>query len=186
MRYTWKGHSKHVNLKSLTSVEVMECQSLTNLFTMSLAQSLVQLKSLIVHCCDSLEHLVVMEEGDNDKGEEILSNPLVSSKFESLSVDSCKRLEYIFPIFIARGLVQLEALAISNAAQLKHVFYSDHQRGENVVARDGKEIVLPNIKRLTLEILANFISLCPENYHSTCPALEEITTKQCSNLAAYG
>ncbi|KAJ0040915.1 hypothetical protein Pint_27468 [Pistacia integerrima] len=150
---------------------------------MSLAQSLLQLKSLIVHACDSLEHLVVIKEHDIDKGEEILSNPLFFSKLESLSIDSCERLEYIFPIFIARGLVQLEALVLSNALQLKHVFYLDHQRGENVVARDGKEIVLPNLKRLTLEELANFISLCPENYHFNCPALEEITTKKCSNLA---
>ncbi|KAJ0103111.1 hypothetical protein Patl1_04188 [Pistacia atlantica] len=46
LRCIWSGPSYHVKLPSLTDVEVRECKSLIYLFTLSVAQSLVQLKSL--------------------------------------------------------------------------------------------------------------------------------------------
>ncbi|KAJ0102503.1 hypothetical protein Patl1_04202 [Pistacia atlantica] len=177
LRCIWKGPTHIVNLKSLTKVEVRECKSLIYLFTLSVAQSLVQLKSLEVSDCESLEHLVITEEGDSDEISPFLS------KLESLKINSCERLEHIFPVSFARVLVQLEEFAVENAPQLKQVFYLDNGSEENVVAGDGKEtavIKLPKLKVLRLDGLASMISFCPENFHSSWPALEDFTIDKCS------
>ncbi|XP_031261892.1 disease resistance protein RPS5-like [Pistacia vera] len=63
LRCIWKWPTHIVNFKSLTIVQVRECKSLIYLFTLSVAQSLVQLKSLKVIGCESLKHLL-MKEGD--------------------------------------------------------------------------------------------------------------------------
>ncbi|KAJ0102000.1 hypothetical protein Patl1_04191 [Pistacia atlantica] len=142
LRCIWNGPSYHLNLPSLTDVEVRECKSLTYLFTLSYVWSLVRLKSLNIYGCESLEHLVITEEGDSDEisSEHDLQihNPFLS-KLESLKINSCERLEHIFPISFARVLVQLEEFKVKNAPRLKQVFYLDNGSEENVVAGDGKE-----------------------------------------------
>ncbi|KAJ0044618.1 hypothetical protein Pint_04141 [Pistacia integerrima] len=80
-------------------------------------------------------------------------------------------------------LVQLEEFTVENAPQLKQVFYLDNGSEENVVAGDGKETVvikLPKLKVLRLDGLASMISFCPENFHSSWPALEDFTIDKCS------
>ncbi|XP_031278767.1 disease resistance protein At4g27190-like isoform X2 [Pistacia vera] len=189
LRCIWSGPSYHVKLPSLTDVGVRECKTLIYLFTLSVAQSLVQLKSLKVSDCESLEHLVITEEGDNDEissEHDLQIHSPFLSKLESLKINSCERLEHIFPVSFARVLVQLEEFAVENAPQLKQVFYLDNGSEENVVAGDGKEtavIKLPKLKVLRLDGLASMISFCPENFHSSWPALEDFTIDECSNLS---
>ncbi|KAJ0102003.1 hypothetical protein Patl1_04194 [Pistacia atlantica] len=142
LRCIWKGPTHIVNLKSLTKVEVRKCKSLIYLFTLSVAQSLVQLKSLEVSDCESLKHLIVTEEGDNDEissEHDLQIHSPFLSKLESLKIYSCERLEHIFPISFARVLVQLKEFTVGKAPQLKQVFYLDNGSEENVVAGDGKE-----------------------------------------------
>ncbi|XP_031274950.1 probable disease resistance protein At4g27220 [Pistacia vera] len=188
LRCIWKGPTYHVNLKNLIDVKVRECKSLTYLFTLSHVRSLVQLKSLEVHGCENLEHLVITEEVDNDEGEDMRSKYdhyiqyTFLSNLESLQINSCERLEYIFPISVARVLVQLQMLTIENAPQLKQVFFGDHGREEG----DGKEIAViefAQLKVLKLYGLANIIRFCPENYHSIWPALEDFKMDRCSYLS---
>ncbi|XP_031278790.1 probable disease resistance protein At4g27220 [Pistacia vera] len=186
LRCIWNGPSYHLNLPSLTDVEVRECKSLTYLFTLSYVWSLVRLKSLNIYGCESLEHLVITEEGDSDEissEHDLQIHSPFLSKLESLKINSCERLEHIFPISFARVLVQLERFKVKNAPQLKQVFYLDNGNEENVVAGDGKETVvikLPKLKVLRLDGLASMISFCPENFHSSWPALEDFTIDKCS------
>ncbi|KAJ0045777.1 hypothetical protein Pint_05030 [Pistacia integerrima] len=188
LRCIWKGPTYHVNLKNLIDVKVRECKSLTYLFTLSHVRSLVQLKSLEVRGCENLEHLVITEEGDNVEGEDMQSNYdhyiqcTFLANLESLQINSCERLEYIFPISVARVLVKLQMLTIENAPQLKQVFFGDHGREEG----DGKEIAViefAQLKVLKLYGLANIIRFCPENYHSSWPALEDFKMDRCSYLS---
>ncbi|KAJ0101999.1 hypothetical protein Patl1_04190 [Pistacia atlantica] len=100
LRCIWKGPTHIVNLKSLAKVEVRECKSLIYLFTLSVAQSLVQLRSLNVSDCESLKHLIVTEEGDNDKEEEILPEShhaaIVLPNLENLSIGGLPQLRCIW------------------------------------------------------------------------------------------
>ncbi|KAJ0088316.1 hypothetical protein Patl1_33101 [Pistacia atlantica] len=168
----WKGPiAIHiVNFQSLTDVSVGWCKSLAYLFTLSIARSLGQLKSLHVGYCESLEFLLKIEEDDNGRGEKMLS------KLEDLRIEECERLEYVFPVFVAAGLVQLKELAIINSRELKQVF---HGKEENEVAEEGKDIKLPNLKRLTLFNLVKLTRFFPD---STLPALEKIEMNECPNL----
>ncbi|XP_031287007.1 disease resistance protein At4g27190-like [Pistacia vera] len=163
----WKGAMPMhvVNFQSLTDVYVRGCKSLAYLFTLSIALSLGQLKSLRVQYCESLEFLIKIEEGDNGRGEKMLS------KLEDLRIERCKRLEYVFPVFVAVGLIQLKNLEIKDAAELKQVF---HGKEENEVAKEGNDIKLPNLKKLKLYKLAKLIRFFPKNNHSTLPALEKL------------
>ncbi|KAJ0102001.1 hypothetical protein Patl1_04196 [Pistacia atlantica] len=186
LRCIWKEPTHIVNLKSLTNVEMIECKSLIYLFTLSVAQSLVQLKSLNVSDCESLKHLVITKEGDNDEissEHDLQMHSPFLSKLESLKIESCERLEHIFPVSFTRVLVQLEEFTVKNAPQLKQVFYLDNGNEENVVAGDGKEtavIELPKLKVLRLDGLASIMSFCPDNFHSCWPALEVFTIDKCS------
>ncbi|KAJ0027381.1 hypothetical protein Pint_36469 [Pistacia integerrima] len=171
----WKGPmSIHmVNFQSLTDVYVGFCTSLAYLFTLSIARSLGQLKSLSVIGCESLEFLIKIEEGDNGRGEKMLS------KLEDLKIQRCSRLEYVFPVFVATGLIQLKNLETEDAAELKQVF---HGKEENEIAEEGKDIKLPNLKKLKLNKLEKLTRFFLENNHSTLPALEEFQMKECPNL----
>ncbi|KAJ0088137.1 hypothetical protein Patl1_33130 [Pistacia atlantica] len=141
------------------------CKSLAFLFTLSIARSLGQLKSLRVEGCKSLEFLIKIAEGDDGKGEKMLS------KLEDLRIERCSRLEYVFPVLVAAGLIQLKNLEIEDAAKLKQVF---HGKEENEVAEEGKDIKLPNLKNLKLYGLEKLTRFFPKNNHSTLPALEGV------------
>ncbi|KAJ0046575.1 hypothetical protein Pint_04512 [Pistacia integerrima] len=67
LRCIWKGPAHYLRLKSLKKFEVKHCDRLTYLFSLSLAQSLVQLEEVIVGNCGRLEHIV--SEGEDNKGE---------------------------------------------------------------------------------------------------------------------
>ncbi|XP_031286953.1 disease resistance protein At4g27190-like isoform X2 [Pistacia vera] len=171
----WKGPmSIHiVNFRSLMDVYVGGCKSLAYLFTLSIVRSLRQLKSLRVIDCESLEFLIKIEEGDNGRGEKMFS------KLEDLQISNCKRLEYVFPVFVAAGLIQLTDLDIYGATELKQVF---HGKEENEVAEERKDIKLPNLKKLKLYYLEKLTRFFPKNNHSTLPTLEEFQMKGCPNL----
>ncbi|KAJ0053020.1 hypothetical protein Pint_02738 [Pistacia integerrima] len=78
------------------------------------------------------------------------------------------------------GLIQLKNLEIEDAAELKQVF---HGKEENEVAEEGKDIKLPNLKKLNLYKLGKLTRFFPENNHSNLSALEErliVVMKYCS------
>ncbi|XP_031268645.1 uncharacterized protein LOC116127116 [Pistacia vera] len=93
------------------------------------------------------------------------------SKLEDLRIHGCKRLEYVFPVFVATGLMQLKNLEIEDTAELKQVF---HGKEENDVAEEGKDIKLPNLKKLNVYKLGKLTRFFPENNHSNLPALEKL------------
>ncbi|KAJ0088135.1 hypothetical protein Patl1_33132 [Pistacia atlantica] len=160
-------------LSKLEDLRIKGCKRLAYLFTLSIARSLGQLKSLRVKDCESLEFLLKIEEGDNGRGEKMLS------KLEDFQIENCQRLEYVFPVFVAAGLIQLKNLEIEDAAELKQVF---HGKEENEIAEEGKDIKLPNLNKLKLYYLEKLTRFFPENNHSTLPALEEFSVIECPNL----
>ncbi|KAI9185497.1 hypothetical protein LWI28_007920 [Acer negundo] len=66
LRYIWKDPIQQVSLQSLTVVQVKWCNGLRYLFTLSLARSLLQLEQLKVWRCSSLEHIVEIEEAEEN------------------------------------------------------------------------------------------------------------------------
>ncbi|KAJ0028332.1 hypothetical protein Pint_36511 [Pistacia integerrima] len=109
-------------------------------------------------------------------------------KLNTLHVSNCKDLKCMIDAsqlgeenseLHPAGLIQLENLEIRDAAELKQVF---HGKEENEVAEEGKDIKLPNLKKLKLYTLEKLTRFFPENNHSTLPALEEFQLIECPNL----
>ncbi|XP_031281259.1 uncharacterized protein LOC116139735 [Pistacia vera] len=187
---------------SFPSLKYLRVALSTRIRRSSFARNMLQLKSLSVERCKDLEQIVVE---DNDDHLQVLFPNL-----SQIYVKSCDKLKRILPISVARGLQlqdrdvrqnfklkevlgheekanlmdekvimlpQLDELTMVNAPQLKSIFYF-----ENVTEWLGKDIQLPKLRKLSFSGLANLISFCPENCHSTWPALEEFRIYQCPNL----
>ncbi|KAH9802683.1 putative disease resistance protein [Citrus sinensis] len=58
LKWIWRQTTHRVSLQNLMDVEVTECHSLRYIFSVSLAKSLVQLQTLKIRECQSLEHIV--------------------------------------------------------------------------------------------------------------------------------
>ncbi|KAJ0103110.1 hypothetical protein Patl1_04189 [Pistacia atlantica] len=168
LRCIWSGPSYHVKLPSLAKVEVIECKSLIYLFTLSVAQSLLQLKSLEVSDCESLKHLIGTEEGDNDKEEEILPEShhasVVLPNLENLSIENLPQLRCIWSgpsyhvklpslakveVIECKRLIYLFTLSVAQSLlQLKSLEVSDceslkHLIGTEEGDNDKEEEILP-------------------------------------------
>ncbi|KAJ0028350.1 hypothetical protein Pint_36497 [Pistacia integerrima] len=99
------------------------------------------------------------------------------SRFDQLPIELSELKE--LRVLDLPGLIQLKNLEIEDAAELKQVF---HGKEENEIAEEGKDIKLPNLKKLKLYKLEKLTRFFPENNHATLPALEEFWVIECPNL----
>ncbi|XP_065630986.1 disease resistance protein At4g27190-like [Quercus suber] len=123
LRKICEGPNQYVSFSNLTVLVAHGCPRLISLFSPSLAQSLKKLKRLSLDRCDEMKQ-IISEEGM------ILEShrqPICLSKLETLVVEKCGKLEYIFPISIARGLQQLERLNLRDLPRLKKVFGQERE-----------------------------------------------------------
>ena len=125
LRKICEGPNQYVSFSNLTVLDAHQCPRLISLFSPSLAQSLKKLKQLSFYRCDEMKQ-IISEEGM------ILEShrqPTGFPKLKTLVVENCKKLEYIFPISVARGLPQLERLNLRDLPRLKKVF-GQNKEGE--------------------------------------------------------
>ncbi|XP_050246947.1 probable disease resistance protein At4g27220 isoform X2 [Quercus robur] len=123
LRTICEGPNQNEIFSNLTVLDARRCPRLISLFSPSLAQSLKKLKELSFYRCDEMKQ-IISEEGNNPAGQ-----PICLSKLETLKVMDCSKLEYIFPISVARGLQQLERLELVDLPRLKKVF-GQNREGE--------------------------------------------------------
>ncbi|XVF70709.1 hypothetical protein PTKIN_Ptkin11bG0184400 [Pterospermum kingtungense] len=120
--YIWKMPTtqQHVRLQSLEVVCLYSCGKLRYVFSFALAQCLIRLKLLEIDECDELKQIV--EELEGDEQEVTTNRSLCFPKLTTLKIWGCKRLEYIFPNFVAsQGLPQLQKLWMNRLPQLKQI-----------------------------------------------------------------
>ncbi|XP_073021032.1 uncharacterized protein [Primulina eburnea] len=63
--YLWKSPNQNVSLVSLKSITILRCPNLRYLFSMATARSLVQLQSLEISSCDTIEQVLWNEMESN-------------------------------------------------------------------------------------------------------------------------
>jgi len=151
MRYLWKG----LLLSKLTTLKVVKCKRLTHVFTCSMIVSLVQLKVLKILSCEKLEQIIAKDDDENDQI--LLGDHLQSLCFPNLceiKIRECNKLKSLFPVAMASGLPNLQILRVTKASQLLEVFGQDDQASPINVE---KEMVLPNLKELSLEQLSSIV-----------------------------
>ncbi|KAK9290792.1 hypothetical protein L1049_008970 [Liquidambar formosana] len=190
-------NEKVMSLCELRSMEVYSCNNLLNVFSSNLVQSLQNLDQLEVENCDSLELVfdfvgINIEEGRATSVLTCLKNlklvclpkltrlwknaPPQIQGFQSLlsvEVGDCPSLKNIFTPSIARLLVKLEELQVSNCAIMEIVGKDEEDGEENEDVT--KLIVFPQLNSLRLENLPDLVSFGPESYTFEWPALKELS-----------
>ncbi|KAG6790703.1 hypothetical protein POTOM_006868 [Populus tomentosa] len=171
LKCIWKGPTIHDSLHSLTHLKLRSLNKLTFIFTPSLAQSLIHLKTLwIEHCC-GLKRLI--REKD-DEGEIILES-LGFLKLKTLFISGCEKLEYVFPVSVSSSLQNLEEMVIDFAHNLKQVFYSE---GDDIIVKskikDGV-IDFPQLRKLSLFSVSSCSFFGPKDFAAQLPSLQELT-----------
>ncbi|XP_022735545.1 uncharacterized protein LOC111288847 [Durio zibethinus] len=181
LQWIWKGPTHLVNLQSLKTMRIWKCPKLAYLFSTPLARSLEHLEVLEISYCDSLEHLI-FDEAENE--DQIVSNvdgyPFHWPKLRTLKIINCGRLNYVFPITLAQGLLYLESVEITDCSQLKQVFNMTKDKG----GRPLQEIVLQRLQILRLKNLEKLKNFCPENFVMSL-SLKEFEVRSCPQLTEF-
>ena len=173
LRCIWKG----LVPSNLTTLEVKKCDRLTHAFTNSMIASLIQLKFLDISNCEELEQIIAKD--NDDENDQILSgSDLKSSCFPNLcrlEIRGCNKLKSLFPVAMASGLKKLQILS----SQLLGVFGQDDQAS---LVNVEKEMMLPNLKELSLEQLSSIVYFSFGCCDFLFPRLEKLKVHQCPKL----
>ncbi|KAK7304995.1 hypothetical protein VNO77_42892 [Canavalia gladiata] len=151
------------------------------LFSMCVAQSLLQLELLIIIGVDGLKHIIGNGRGDGSNTSKEFIPPLMPN-LKIIQISGCNELESLLPICCVEGLTQLQRLEIMDVPKLRYVFDEcDHMDHSSL--QYGNQIFLPRLECLRLDGLENLVDMCPKNYPAKWPSPSEIMVKDCPNFA---
>lgn len=173
------------NLSNLKILTINHCHKHTSIFSISVVQTLMLLEEMHVEYCRELKCIIYDEVVGSDTSEQTFHvseySSLMFPKLRILSVGRCDKLEYIFPIYCAQGLVQLQWISISDACEMKYVFGKD--AGEDLSTNQNQnQILFPQLKWFRLFRLPNLVKICSGDYYPNCPLLKELTCHSCPKL----
>lgn len=185
-----KGNPPDRFLRNLEVLLVKYCNKLTSCVV---PERLEKLKDVTIIGCDNLPYVFQLEGMAKENPCSLASLSYLGLSFlpelrdiwkgsmlqltlkslTTVSVYECEKLRYIFTLNIARSLAQLRSLSISTCKDLKHIveIKTDESRHLNEAARNGNDVVLPNLQTLTLLRLNSLINFCSGGHNSTWPAV---------------
>ncbi|KAI5605761.1 hypothetical protein BDE02_01G373300 [Populus trichocarpa] len=180
-------------LKNLSSVNINGCKSLEEVFELgepdegsSEEKELPLLSSLTKLQLYYLPELKCIWKGP--------TSHVSLQSLADLHLDSLYKLTFIFTPSLAQSLPKLESLSISKCGELKHIIREEDGEREIIPESPGqddqaspvnveKEMVLPNLKKLSLEQLSSIVCFsfgwCD---YFLFPRLEKLKVHQCPKL----
>ncbi|XP_073263318.1 uncharacterized protein [Populus alba] len=164
LKCIWKGPTGHVSLQNLVHLRVWLLDKLTFIFTPSLARSLPKLERLYISKCGELKHIIKEEDGER----EIIQESPCFPKLKTIIIEECGKLEYVFPVSVSPSLLNLEKMQISDADNLKQIFYS----GEGDALTTDFIIKFPRLSELDLSSISNYSIFGPKNFTAQLPSLQ--------------
>ncbi|TXG66921.1 hypothetical protein EZV62_008196 [Acer yangbiense] len=205
-----KGPTHFLSLPNLKILRVVNCDRLRYMFSPSLARNFMQLEVLFILDCGELEQIFI--EDDAEYNQTTLARNLLQlgsidienckeleqfivedhtkdhhvqlgvlfPNLSSISVNECDKLKTLFPVTIARlGLQKLRTLNVYKSFQLEELF---GHKDEADMTSDDREMVLPQLKYLTLKQLASLVNFCPVGYHFIFPSLSNLVVTECPKI----
>ncbi|KAL2336064.1 hypothetical protein Fmac_010510 [Flemingia macrophylla] len=182
---------------SLDQLKVTTCSMLKYLLTSSTAKSLVQLKTMKIKGCDSIEKIIVCnKEGDESTEEEIIFPHLncltlndlpelisfydgsLSFPFlDKLKVTDCNMLKYLLTSSTAKGLVQLKTMVIKECDSIKEIIVCNKEGDEST---EIEIIIFLHLNRLTLDELPKLRSFYKGSL--SFPSLNKLNVSSCDRM----
>uniref|UniRef100_A0A2N9GRM5 Uncharacterized protein n=1 Tax=Fagus sylvatica TaxID=28930 RepID=A0A2N9GRM5_FAGSY len=104
----------------------------------------------------------------------------VFQNLRSIEVISCPRLRYIFPLSIAKLLVELQSIKLNECDMI-----------EEIVQRDGEEeaadfALFPKVSSFIVDELPNLVTFCKEAYSLEWSSMREIKIFHCNKFKTIG
>ncbi|XVF70599.1 hypothetical protein PTKIN_Ptkin11bG0175700 [Pterospermum kingtungense] len=166
------------HLQFLQWLIMSNCSKLKSLFPRLLAESLPHLRYLRIEQCDELEQIIDKDETSASSSQGHLQ-PICFPSLTEICIEGCNSLKSLFSVTVALSLSQLKWFTIRGASKLEQVF--EYQGGIDIEDTE-KEIVLPQLRRLSLEELPRLQSFIPMGYHCSFQQLCSFKVKECPNL----
>ncbi|KAK7860477.1 probable disease resistance protein At4g27220 [Quercus suber] len=180
LRTICEGPNQYEIFSNLTDFEASGCPRLISLFSPSLAQSLKKLKRLSLDGCDEMKQII------SEQGMILESHgqPICLPKLETLVVENCENLEYIFPISVARGLQQLESLKLLDLRRLKKVFGQNREGevGDCEIESHHQPTGFPKLKTVQVLNCENLEYILPISIAQDLPQLESLELQRLPQL----
>ncbi|XP_027940044.1 disease resistance protein At4g27190-like [Vigna unguiculata] len=158
LNFIWKGPTAFLSFQNLRDIDVVSCPKLKTIFSTAVVTSLPMLEHLRIYNCDELEQ--IFDLGDAQQLKTLSSSQqLCFPKLSSIRVTNCNMLKYLFYNIPASHFTSVIQLEISNCSQLHKAFGFEHEAdddGWEEMGKDGKQLLLHNLKFITLTDLPNF------------------------------
>ncbi|XP_022766684.1 probable disease resistance protein At4g27220 [Durio zibethinus] len=178
LQVIWKCPTQVETLQNLTQLMLIDCKSLRYVFPPMLAQHLSHLSYLCVKGCEALEQIIDQDQSSTSSSNAQLQPTISFPSLRKIWIIGCNKLKCLFPISVAHCLLNLEEFKVEGASKLEQIFGHEDETD----LKDGKEMVLPQLKRLFLKRLPSLIRFIPECYHFVFPTLEYLEVKECSKI----
>ncbi|KAK0598857.1 hypothetical protein LWI29_000051 [Acer saccharum] len=162
-----------LSLQNLTTLKLDDCHGLTHLFLSTLARNLLQLESIHIWNCGELEQITVEDHTEDDHVQLGLFPNL-----SSISINGCGKLKTLSPIVTIKTLQKLKTINIGRSFQLEELF--GHKDEADMTSH--REMVLPQLQKLTLVELPSLVNFCLVGYHFIFPSLSELLVTKCPKL----
>lgn len=185
LKCIWKGPQENLCLHKLEFIEIHGCNRLTSLFTPTIAQNLPKLCFITIVECKALERLILRDDNNSFRFPVSSIQHISFPELKKIKIRSCEKLKAVLPIsIVAQGLPKVEVISIENCPLLEYVF-GDVQESYG----EGCQIMMSNLRSLTLVRLPSLLRLSPVNCYFIIPSLHELTADEwpqtCSDFKLY-
>ncbi|KAF2294553.1 hypothetical protein GH714_012546 [Hevea brasiliensis] len=167
LRHVWKRPQGILSFKNLTLLQVQNCSSLTNIFTLSMASGLVNLQHMELKRCCLVEHIITKAE------EEIAKDKIMFPSMKSISLECLPNLSSFYSardFLKCPSLKRIDMVAIPSLEEL---------RVEYNTMKDmwSQADFLSGLKGIELTC---FSTLLPSYFFQSLPDLEKLVLSDAS------
>ena len=205
LKSIWPSQPTQNSFCKLKKMEITSCDNLLNVFPRHVLNKLQSLESLDVWYCDALEAVYDIE-GINTEGrsQEVLEIPLTALslshlpklkhlwnkdpqgciRFQNLfmvKVTKCESLKHVFPLSVAKDLLQLQVFEINDCG-VEEIVAKD-QGGVEPEAALG--LVFPKLASLKLLNLPELRWFCSGNHNFRFPFLNKLYVVECPAMETF-
>ncbi|CAA2998265.1 disease resistance At4g27190-like [Olea europaea subsp. europaea] len=180
MRYLKEIHNGNLPrmepapFRNLKEIAIRNCPKIKSVFPGSVAKCMVNLQSLDISSCLTLEEVVSMDTQEI----EITESPFRNLK--KILVRSCLKIKSVFSELVAKCMVNLQSVVILSCLTLEEVVSMDTQ--ENETTESPSKIVFGKLRRIKLTDLPRFKMFCSHNCEPVFPSLDQLVIRDCPEM----